>query len=261
MQPTPITASFNGYSLQNAYFHSQIIQHTEMPNRDLQLEPKARADGFNIVNAKFTQKIIEIDGKLSTTDGATLASKIDEMKLNLNGISGNLIIDYGSTQRLYFCTVSKIELPEDFYNINNVPYKITFTCADPFGYTTNSGIASQTGATSLLNDTILTVSGSINSDPVVYLTVNSATNMNLVTFSNEYTGENIVITKPMAANFNTADQLIINCRTKQVQINGSGLDYTGRFPTMNPPTAQLRIAITATSANYNLIYRYLPSYL
>lgn len=258
---TPITATFNGYVLQNAFYRSQIIQHTDSPLRDLQIESRARADGFTIVNAKYMTKDIEIEGKLSCSTRDELVRKIDELKLNLNGVSGNLDITYGASTRRYFCTVSMIDLPEDFYNINNVPYRIKFTAADPFGYATASGIASFPAQTAMLKDVIITVSGSAPADPVLYLTINSATNMNLVTFSNQNTGELIIITKPNAANFNPADQLVVNCHTKEVYINGSGLDYTGRFPSMNPPETTLRLEITAVAANYDLTYRYLPAYL
>lgn len=259
---TPYNAVFNGYSLQNVYFRSQTIQHTNIPGRDLQVESRARADGFTIVNAKFTTKNIEISGKLSASSREALIEKIDEMKLKLNGISGNLDIDYGDGIRRYFATVSKLELPEEFYNINNVPYTIIFECNNPFGYATTSGVASFPANTAMLKDIILTVSGSINSDPVVFITINSGTqNMNLVRFSNESTGEIIVVTKPNAAYFLPADQLIINCSSKRVQINGSGLDYTGRFPTMNPPTQQLRLALQADAVNVDIIVNYLPAYI
>lgn len=258
----PYKVSFNNYLLQNASFRTQIIQHTQSPNRDVQMEARARNNGYIVVNSQFKQKTIEVDGQLASTDRAALVAMIDQLKLNTNGVSGNLDIDYGNDIRRYFATVQSLDIEEDFYNINFVPYKITFICADPFGYPTTSGVLSQNNITSMLQDFVLSVSGSINSDPIVFITVNSGvSNMTVLQLSNQNTGELIVITKPGAAPFIQNDQLIINCKQKQVMINGSGLDYTGRFPTMNPPSADLRISITATQVNYNLVVNYLPAFL
>lgn len=262
MPSVPYSISFNNYSLQSASYRTRTMQHTNQPNKFVQMESRARADGFNIVNVRYQTRTIEVEGMLSAADRASLVALIDTMKLNLNGVSGNLDIAYGNETRRYFATVQSLDLPEDFYNITSVPYKIIFVCADPFGYPTSSGIASIPGVTTMLKDLVVTVSGSINSDPVLFVTINSGTvGMNLVTFSNELTGEVIIISKPNAAVFNQGDILIINSRTKQVQINGSGLDYTGRFPTMNPPSAQLRVAIQGSQVNYDLVVRYLPAYL
>lgn len=258
----PYQVKFNNYLLQNASFRTQDIKHTNTPGRDIQTEARARNNGYIVVNSQYTSKTITVVGQMAASDRPSLVALIDAMKLNLNGVSGNLDIDYGNDIRRYFATVSSIDIDEEYYNINFAPYTITFECADPFGYSTISGVANLPGQTSLLKDVIMTVSGSINADPILFITINSGTaNMSILKFSNETTGELIVITKPNAAPFVQNDQLIINCKLKQVMINGSGIDYTGRFPTMNPPTAQLRVAITATTAKYGILINYLPSFL
>jgi predicted phage tail component-like protein len=252
--------TFNGYTLQDVSFRTTIIQHTGIPDKTVQIQPRSRNDGSIVVNVKYNTRKIQVEGQLSQADRNSLVAKIDEMKTNLNGVSGTLLIDYGNTQRMYYGTVTKLDIDEDFYNINFTPYKIEFTCADPFGYTTTSGIAFLPAVTNMLQDVVLTVSGSINTDPVAYITINTATNMSLLTLSNETTGEKIVISKP-GGNFSNGDQIVINSKLKQVQINASGIDYTGRFPLIAPPTAQLRVQIQATNVNYDLTYRYVPTYL
>lgn len=251
--------TFNGYSLQSANVRSRIIQHTNTPDRLIQIEPRARADGMTVVNVKFQQREIEVEGQISNTNRQTLVALVDQLKTALAAVSGNLLIDYGDSQRLYFATVDKIEIPEDFFNINFVDYKVTFICADPFGYATASGIASFTNQTAMLKDVVLTVSGSVPADPIMYLTINTANTVQIFELSNENTGESIVVNKP-GGNFSNGDQIVVNCKSKQVQINGSGVDYTGRFPSISPATTTLRLQFTATSVNYDLVYRYLPAY-
>ena len=254
--------TFNSYSLQDSSYRTKVVQHTNTPIRNIQAESRARADGLTIVNTKYVSRDIVVEGQLTAATRDALVQKIDEMKKKLaNDASGTLDIDYGNSTRRYFATVQKLEIPEDFYNITAVPYTVYFFCADPFGYATSSGIVNLTSKTDLLLDTVLTVSGSVNSDPVLIFTVNSASGFSLLTFSNETTGESIIVNKPAGADFSAADQVIINCQTKQVHINASGLDYTGRFPSIAPETARLRVALSATSANYDAKYQYAPRFL
>lgn len=255
--------SFNGYDLQNASFRTRIIQHTNIPSKLIQAEARARADGLTIVNVRYSSRTIEVEGLLSAATRDAAVALIDQMKLNLNGAFGTLLIDYGTTsQRMYLATVDSLEMPEDFFNISAIPYKISFFCADPFGYATASGNLSISNITAMLNDTLITMSGSIDSDPVVRLTLTTAVNMSLLTISNENTGEVIIVSKP-GGNFSNGDVVVINTRLKQAQVNGSGIDYTGRFPTLRADgtVQRLRVAIQATSVNYNEVITYSPRYL
>src|SRR3990167_4540371 len=252
--------TFNSYTLQDTNFRTRIIQHTHLPNKVVQTEPISRADGLTIVNVKYSSREIIVEGRLTSTDRATLVSKIDEMKKKLSCYSGTLDIDYGNDTRRYYATVTKLDIPEDFYNISNVPYSVTFLCADPFGYTTASGIAALTSQTALLKDITMTISGTINSEPVAHVTLTTVSGMTTLQFSNENTGESIIVSRP-GGYFQNGDALIINAKKKQVQINNSGIDYVGRFPSVAPDTTQLRVQIQAISANYNITVRYSPKFL
>lgn len=256
------SVSFNGYVLQNSSFRTKIIQHTNIPSKVIQAEARARADGLTVVNVKYSSRAIEVSGMMTAADRNTLVNLIDTMKLNLNGASGALDVDYGNGVRRYYATVDSLEIPEDSYTINSVPYKISFFCADPFGYATTSGNISLTSQTAMLLDTLVTISGSIDTDPVVQLTLNTAVGMSSFTLSNENTSEEIVVTKP-SGNFSNSDVVLVDSKRKLVYINNSGVDYTGRFPTLRADgTAQrLRMAISATSVNYGLVVTYSPRFL
>lgn len=256
-----INVTFNTYSLQDVSFRSRIIQHTDIPDKFIQTEPSARADGLTIVNVKYVKRMVEVEGNLSAASRVALVAKVDEMKKKLTGTSGNLDVDWGSETRRYFATVESLEIPEDFYNIDNVPYKVKFLCADPFGYATASGVVNTTAITNLLKDILFTVSGTIYTNPVVHVTFNTASNVSLLTVSNTNTSEEIIINKPGGSAFQAGDVVIINSRKKQVQINSSGVDYTGRFPTISPDSTTLRVELAATAANYDVVIRYLPTYL
>lgn len=253
--------TFNGYALQDTSFRTRIIQHTNIPTKMIQAEPRARADGLTIVNVRYSARTIEVEGQVTAASRQALVAKIDEMKLNLSGVSGVLIVDYGTGSRTYYATVDQLDLPEDFYNITSVPYKISFFCADPFGYATTSGNLSFTGRTQLLFDQLITMSGNIDSDPVIQLTLNSVTSMSLLSVSNESTGETIIINKP-GGNFANSDVVLIDSVRKRVYINNSGVDYTGQFPRLAVGSTQrLRVAMIAGSANYDIVTVYSPRFL
>lgn len=254
--------TFNGYSLQNSSFRTRIIQHTNIPSKLIQAEARARADGLTVVNVRYSSRQIEVEGLLTAATRQAAVDLIDAMKLNLNGASGTLLIDYGGSQRMYIATVDSLELPEDFFNISSIPYKVSFYCADPFGYATTSGNLSFSAITAMLNDTLITLSGSIDADPVVQLTLTTAVGMSLLTVSNENTGEVIIVSKP-GGNFSNGDVVTLDTRRKLAQINGSGIDYTGRFPTLRADgtVQRLRVAIQATNVSYSEIITYSPRYL
>lgn len=256
-----INVTFNTYSLQDVTFRSRIIQHTNLPSKFIQTESRARADGLSIVNVRYMKREIEVEGNMTAATRAALVSKIDEMKKKLRGTSGNLDIDYGNETRRYFATVESLEIPEDFFNLTSVPYKVTFICADPFGYATASGVVSLTAQTAMLRDILFTVSGTVYTDPAIHITFNTPNNVSLLTVSNENTSEEIIINKPGGAVFSGGDVVIINSKKKQVQINASGVDYTGRFPSIAPDTTTLRVEIAGTSVDYDVVIRYLPTYL
>lgn len=260
----PYTITFNGYSLQNSSFRTRVMQHTNIPGKIIQTENRARADGLTVVNVKYSSRTIEVEGSLTAADRATLVAAVDAMKLNLNGVSGVLDIQWGNSGsvRRYYATVDTLEIPEDFYNISQVPYKIKFLCADPFGYPTNSGNLTFLGRTAALLDTVITLSGSYDTDPVVQLNVNSATGFSMLTVSNQNTGESIVVSNP-AGNFQGGDVIILDSKRKLALLNGSGIDYTGRFVSLKADnTAQrLRAEMLVSAVNYDLIINYSPKYL
>lgn len=260
--PNPTNTSFNGYALQNSSFVSQVIQHTQAPDRIIQVEPRARDDGGSVVSALYSQRVITITGKLFAATQAALDAKIDELKQNLSGVAsieGTLDIDFNGTTRRYIATVQKLEIPEDFYNITFIPYTVEFLCSTPFGRDTASGIVNFPGKTGQLNFTV-TVSGTYASKPAFKLTVNSATSFNLISVINVTRNETINVS-PTAASFSPGDVVVIDSSVKRVYVNGSGLDYSGIFPQLNPGANNFTINITAGAVNYDLTLQNMAQYL
>lgn len=253
--------TFNGYTLQNATIKTRVIQHTDLPNKVVQAQPRGRRDGMTVVDVRYSSREITVEGTLVQTNRQTLVDSIDEMKKKLRATSGELDIDYGDNTRRYFATVESIELPEDFYNVDIINYKIRFLCADPFGYPTASGIFAGSAVTSMLYDLTITVSGTVMTDPVLHLVVNSDNEMETFEFTNMSTGESLLVSKPGSQYFAAGDQIVINGIKKEVELNASGIDYTGIFPTIDPDTTPFRVSVQGVAANYTPIIRYLPAYL
>lgn len=252
--------SFNGTSLQDATYRSRLIQHTDIPQKFIQTEQKSRQDGATIVNVRYSGRVIEVQGNITGSSAAVLDQNIDALKRALRATNGTLDIAFAGTTRRYFATVQRFEIPKDYYHLTVVPYEVVFFCADPFGYATSSGIVNITGNTGLLTEFPITVSGTIETNPVHILTINSATNCAQLNLENITTGELIIITKA-SGNFAALDQVIIDSRRKQVFINGSGRDYTGTFLTIGPTQNTYRVIATADAVNYDFKLQYPPAFL
>ena len=258
----PQVVKFNNYTLQDASFISQIIQHAQAPDRIVQVEQRARDDGGTVVNALYSQRVITVKGNLFAATRAALDAKIDEFKQYLTGVNsieGNLDIDFNGVTRRYIATVQKLNIPEDFYNITYVPYEVEFLCSLPFGMDTASGIVNLPGRTSSLSLAI-TVSGTYQSKPAFKVTVNSATLFNLFTIINTTRNETINVSQT-GMSFQPGDVIVVDASVKRVYVNGSGLDYSGIFPQLNPGVNNLTINITATAVNYDFAVQNMAKYL
>lgn len=255
-----INAKFNNYSLQNVNIITRIIQHANLPEKKIIINERIIRDGSIISNIFYSRREIELEGSIKGDSQEDLHNKIDALKENLQENSGDLDIDYGGTIRRYKATVKSIEIGDDFYNINIVPYRVNFICEDPFGYLTNSGIVNLTGITSLNKSIPLTISGNYLTPLVAKLVFNSASGVDMITIRSVEKDDKIIISKP-SGDFIAGDEVLVDGINMTCYINSSGIDYTGIFPQLKENNATIEIILNGSSVNYNLTIQYPPRYL
>lgn len=248
--------SFDSNNLESAYLIINKLNKSDAPSREVQSEVLSFQNGFNIVSNFWRSRSIIIGGMINHTSAANLASQLDTLKQNLSGVNKNLDVDYGSGTRRYKGTLTRLEAPEEFYNITHLPYTAEFLC-QPFGYATSNQTLTSNNITTSPKSETLSVIGTYKPQPIITITFDSENGASACAFTNTTTGDTITITQ----NFNASDILVINTETHKVTLNGTQVDFSGPIPSFALGSNSLSISVPATARQYDLSIVYTPTYL
>jgi len=260
---------FNSFSLQDTNWKTKDIIYRNLPEKSIDLKLKSRGDGFDVVNTYYSQKIITVEGTVTTDTEANLKILVDNMKESLSTDEANLDIDDGGTTLRYVASVQTISIPEEHYNITHLPYKITFVC-QPFAMltstTTDTNSITQASAVPFA-DTINPI-GSAKPKPTLKWTCSGApaSAITQIVFANSTTGDSITVGS-LALDAD-GDYLEIDCDAMTVQVSHDGcaaadIDYTGIFPEFSAGSNSYTVSIVGGGATFNLYQTitYYPLYL
>jgi hypothetical protein len=248
--------SFNSYNLSSAYLIVNNLNKSDSPIRDIQSESLSFQDGFNVLSSFWRERRIVIGGTIEADSATHLGTLLDELKLNLSGLNKNLDVDYGGSTRRYKATLTKFEAPEDFFNINHIPYSCEFTC-QPFGYDTTITNFSSDDVTSSSKNLTTTIAGTYKPLPIISISFDTALGVTGLTFTNNTNGDVISITKAISA----GGLLRIDTEKNIVTYNGVQIDFSGPMPMFEVGSNSLTIAVTSTSHRYDLDIDYTARYL
>ena len=258
--------TFNGYDLQTATdtantILTRNILYRHIPDKVINIKQDTIRDGFDVLDVQYSQKMISLNGWLISDSSANLRTLKNTFHNKLRQTEKNLIINDGGININYICTLRSLDVPEEHWNITQIPYNAEFLCK-PFGKLTstttinlNSGV---NVTTSPYNETI-SFTGSYCSKPVITFTLAGAliTNMTALKLTNNTTSDWIEI----ARDFSISDVLVIDCEDETVEVNGVNVDFTGVFPVFEEGSNILSIIVTATSFSYTCSLVYYPTYL
>ena len=216
--------TFNSFSLQDTNFLTKDIIYRNLPSRSIDIEPYSRRDGFRLVDSYYLLKDISVSGMLSNDTEANLKTSLDNMKKALNIEEANLDIGDGATTIRYVCTLASLDIPEEHYNITNLPYKIVFRC-EPFGQATSTTTLTRsiTGSPASAFSTI----GSAPPSPVFKWVCNGApsapiTQISLRIYNTGGTPADMTITVPSVALDASGDYLEIDITLMTVKVSHDG---------------------------------------
>ncbi len=252
------TLTYNSFDLQTDYFRTKDIIYRNMPNKVIDLEPKARRDGFFIVNSYFDLKDVIISGTLTRDTEANLKTSLDSMKESLDVDEANLDIGDGAGTIRYVASVASIDIPEEHYHITSIPYKITFRC-QPLGKTTTTttDTKSITNASSSPYTNTFDPTGSAGPLPVLkWLCVGAPTAaITQIIFNNITTGDSITVAS-LALDAN-GDYLEIDIDAMSVKVSHDGgaatsIDFSGIFPRFVAGSNSYSTTITGGGATWTL---------
>jgi len=258
------TTSLGTYGLQyedpvgqNTILTSNIT-YRHLSQKDIITREDTIRDSFDIVDVKYSRKIITVTGWLISNSVANLRTLRDNFMHNLRPSEGDLTIDYGSSTLVYKATVQSIDVPEEFWHITQLPFTATFLC-EPFGKTALLSPAAWTVLGVGATDRGACITGTYKAKPIITITVVTETNMTIFKWDNVTTGDWIQV-EPTGG-FNNGDIIVINCENETVALNGTNQDFTGVFPLFNPRINNITVTNTATACNVTVSYTYKPTYL
>ena len=250
--------TFNSFDLQDSNFRTRDIVYRNTPEKIIDLIPKSRRDGFDLVNTYYENKEITIVGMLTRDTEANLKTSLDLMKAALHIDESNLDINDGGTTMRFVASVKSINVPEEHYHITQIPYEIVFIC-EPFMKSTSTTTDSKTitqASASPYENTFDPV-GSIGPNPVLKWACSGApmAAITQIVFENVTTGETITV--PSLVLDADGDYLEIDCENltvKRVYDGGAAtsIDFTGVFPTFKSTSNSYKVTITGGGATWSL---------
>lgn len=228
---------FNGVNLDN--ITGIVITNRNVhpiPVKQLATNNLANADGAKLVSANYSAREIVIEGVIAATSRSLMEVTRDTLLTYLSPAEQILELDQAGDRRQYTATVSNIIFTDAVGGY--ITFTITFVCSDPFGYAVKVTEPSLAGAITTPNaQKTFTILGGYNVLPLITVTLNSVTGATSkqLTITNAKTGAAITI----ARTFANGDIIVIDCFNKTVKVNGTAVNYSGKFLSFQPTTTEL----------------------
>lgn len=242
-----VAVSYDGFDLTTGYYRVTELNPISSPRKTTELLNLARKHGSERVSELFEAKTIVVSGYMIATTREQLEEVIDNLKVQLRRESGELQYDWRTGVRIYNCTAKQFTVDRDQTNISFVPYSIEFECESPFGKdgVTDTWMAA-TSITSAISDTAITANGTMDSQPIITITVgamNPVVSPVTMTIANETLSQYLDIT----ATFAVGDVITVDCSNYRVFKNGALIKSSGQFPYWSVGAGVFHYSDTATT--------------
>ena len=252
-----VNINYNSYNLQtsvdpaNTILVSNVL-YRHLGTKNIITRSDTIRDSFDILDVKYSQKIITVTGWLISDTVAHLRTLRDNFMNNLRPSEGDLTIDYGDSTLVWKATVQSIEVPEEHWQIVTLPWTAIFLC-EPFGKAPSSTTLNWTITASPTTKTP-SITGTYKAKPVITITVVSETNMTKIKFDDTTTGD----WKQVSRSFNAGNILVIDCEKETVKLGGVSENFVGVFPQLSGgETNNITITVSDTGAfniTVNVVY-------
>lgn len=232
-----IAVWFNNINLDtiSGVFITQRQPHS-IPTKEVNNLKLSNSDGSKTISANYKSREIIIEGIIGVASRPLMEATRDTLLSYLTPAEAVLELDQSGVRRKYTATVSNIVFSEAKGGF--ITFTITFLCADPFGYDFKVTEPSLAGAISTRNSQkSFTILGTYEALPLITVSVNSVTGgtSKYITIANARTGAAISVTRTWTGN----DVLAIDNFNKTVKVNGTAVNYVGKFMSFQPTTSEL----------------------
>lgn len=163
---------YNGFSLNDINRTGVIASRVNInstPDRQIEIEKVSRRPGGRVLNSEFDIRKIQIEGYIMGNSSLDLQNKIDNLNSHVTSQNEGLLAV--STDRQGTALVSKVNIDENPYNTDYVPYSLDLIMPDPFFYggQNTATFTLPSGETSVT--TTVTISGSYYCLPTLTIDV------------------------------------------------------------------------------------------
>lgn len=254
------TAVFEGFSLSDGTRMVLTEYPTRFgPTREIAGDVVPRGDGRFQTSEFFRENTIELEGYVKHTSKELLGAYLDTIKKTLRSPGDLDLIDEAGAVKRYRVTADNFD--EMFsrrrrYHNTICPFVIRFRCLTPFGKSRAYSSTSLAVSSSPTTQAVVN-SGTYTAQPVVTLNFTAASSVTVVLLENVTTGESITY----AGSISASDVLVFDSEQKQVTKNGTAVDFTGAFPSLDVGANLLRVTVTGTSFAAYLTAKHKSSYL
>lgn len=239
---------------------TNVIEHTNIPDKIAELYAKADANGSAIPAINYPSKRIPIGGAIKGSSQANLDSRIDAFKGFFNGKDKNLDIAYGSGTRRYIATANTISVARQQKALW-AAFAIEFICTNPFGIdTTATSITNTLNHTSATLNMTPTILGSAPYQlPVFTITLDALTGSgDYIQLSNDNNGQDMLL---YGLGLTAGDVIVIDCVNRTVTVDGNLVDYSGTFLELEPGSNSITYADGFTTRTVNIVAEYYKRWL
>lgn len=241
---------FNWYGLQNNNIISSYKTDYNEASIDLNVWINPIIDGGIVLNKKYSDNVITIEGIMLADTPAELLTLMDEFKLKLSQTEWYLDIkqDDGEYRRIKATLISNSIFDKKHYDITRCPFKLQFKSVEPFFY-------NRTAVADTLNNIATNVNidlgytGTAKTYPQLYFWFNVATAVTEMTI--KLGNFSLEINETI----NVWDILVIDCEEKTVKLNGALIEYDWVFFPLEYGANVVDIQINGTF-DYDFTYVY-----
>lgn len=230
---------FEGYSLQNTNIITDQPNNDDLTDMEMNTSMFPRNDGAALLSRYYRGRTISIRSTLLADSETELNELIDEVKKNLRVTEGNLDIKVNGVIRRIKATATNINFKREHFHLTWCPLEVTFKILEPFFYETADQTANFESIAADF-DAEITHTGTAKSFPIFYFFFGTGTALTALEYSDAFT------TFWITHAFTNGDVLIIDGEEKTVKLNGTEIDYNGRFPEFSPGTNLFSMDFTGT---------------
>jgi hypothetical protein len=205
--------------------------------------------GIKVLNSVFEGKVLELQGELIFDNSDDLITGVRNFvrKMTKNGqpltienSAGTFVYD-----GVYVTNINELTGLRDYDFQRYIEFRIVFLCPKGFARSTTQTIQTATGITSLPYSGSITIDGDTNPEPIISITLATASTITDVFFTNLTTNQQISITGRTFAN---GDMLSFNTETKQVLHNAALISFNGVFPDFLTGLNQYQLTAAGSNA-------------